>query len=151
GQGDVRGPMRPPLARVTLGPDEDRELTVDASRFVPGGVKGTVWLDGEPLGNVRLQLWGETPEGERCSTEILGRSAADGAFAREVLMAGRYRLAAQPDDPLGSTGRCFYSDDAITLLPGESKTWDVRLVSRTLVLRVTDADGKTVAGRRVFL
>jgi hypothetical protein len=145
------GPEYPALARLVIAGDEQRELVLDAARFLPARVRGRVTFDGQPLARARLQLWRTAVGNVRATTENLERSSEDGAFEFLQAQQGTYRLAAYPDDELGRAGKRLFSDATLTLLPGESRTWDVALAARRLEVRVLDAEGAAAAGRRLFL
>src|SRR5262249_15055972 len=105
----------------------------------------------QPLAGASLSLYRTAPGSEvLVSRDGVGWSGADGTFTSERVKPGQHRLYVLVDQ-VTSRSRVYFSEDTLLIAPGESKTWEVRLHTRRVEVRVLSTDGRPLPGRHVQL
>jgi hypothetical protein len=110
--------------RVELAEGGKRELTLDATEWLPARLAGIVTLGDRPAAGARVVLTG-TNRGQRwrCGTYLLD---ATGRFQAKDLPPGVYRVELLLGNPSGAPGRTLVHEEELEIGPGKSVTRELR-------------------------
>jgi len=118
--------LGPALATVTLADGESRTLELDGNALVPGRIHGRLLLDGKPMAFARSCVGLEG--GDLGAALFTTPTDADGRFALEPAIPGRYRLTTSWQHP--TTGRDLQLEsEPFEVLPGATAEPTVSLDS----------------------
>jgi hypothetical protein len=130
------------VATVEMRSGEVTDLTIDATRLTRGSITGLVLLDGQPLANVDVMLWGSGGIATR-------RTGGDGRFTADGLPATDYAVRL-----LATEERCRYQftlEPKLTLLPGGDLHPVFDFKGRPVRLRLLDPHGQPLPHREVTI
>ncbi len=134
------------VERVTIAAGEERRIDVDANSSLPGSVRGSVLVNGQPLREVHCFLVrsDDRRRNLRVATDESGQFQA-------TVPPGEYGFAITLPAQPGPGWIYMRLPDRGTLAPGDELTMPITTQLRRLDLRVLDTSDEPVANRRITI